>query len=434
MLSWEVSARPKQLEPSGYWLIWLIRTGRGWGKNTTAARTVIKKVKKGEARNIALVAPTVADARDMMVDESRQNSGILSNSTPDFMPKYVPSKRRLEWPNGAVATTFSAEDPDQLRGPNIDLAWCDELAAWKPGNRELTWDNLMFTLRRGLSQCIITTTPRPIILLKKIMQREGCVLTTGSTYENLHNLSPAYISNVIKPYEGTHIGRQEIYGDLLEDNDFALFDMDTIDKHRIKDVNPFEFMTTCDKVVVAVDPTGSKTGHGVGIVIGGGIENKGYLLGDYSLPHATPNQWAKRAILAYDDYDANYIIVERNFGGDMVANTVRLVAKDMGHDPIPIREVSASRGKALRAEPVSGINQQGKVFHVGEYDALEDQLYALETGESDDRADGYVWVMTDLLLHRVRRVRPQAGDAKGIRPNRDLITHTVVGNLWNQQW
>jgi len=432
MLSWALRSRPKQQEPSGHWLIWIIRTGRGWGKNTTAANTIIEKVKRREARNIALVAPTVADARDMMVDESRQNSGILSNSTPDFMPKYVPSKRRLEWPNGAVATTYSAEDPDQLRGPNIDLAWCDELAAWKAGNRELCWDNLMFTLRRGLSQCIVTTTPRPISLLKTIEKREGAIVTRGSTHENLHNLSAAYITNVIKPYEGTFIGRQEIDGDILEENDAALFDMATIDRNRILDVSSLEMASQCDLVVAALDPTGSKNGHGVGIVVGGRKYDVGYLLADYSLDSASPNQWAKQLLTAFDDYDCNYLVVENNFGGEMVSNTIRLNAQILGHSPVPIKEVYASRGKGLRAEPVSMLAHQGHIKHVGKFSLLEDQLYALESGESDDRADGYVWVFTDLIAKRVRRVKIRAGDAKEAR--RDKPNYTVVGNMWNMKF
>lgn len=427
MTSWRAKARPKQIQPKDY-KIWLIQTGRGFGKNWAAANNLIENIQTGKWRHTALVGSSAADVRDLMIDPDKKNSGIMKCAENSFYPKYEPSKRQIVWPNGAICTAYSAEDSDQLRGPSHDSFWCDELAAWNKNTREPTWSNLMFTLRLGKSQGIITTTPRPILLLKHIRALSGTVITTGSTYENKDNLSDTYINGVVRTYEGTRIGRQELMGELLEDNDAALFDMNTIDANRVipDDNTP----PICDVIVVGVDPTGSKDGHGVGIIIGGKIGTIGYLLADYSMPSASPNDWALKTIKAYDDFEANYVVVENNFGGEMVANTIRLIAKTIDHSPISIKEVHASRGKLIRAEPVSGLVQQGRIKHYGVFGALEDELYALESGQSDDRADAYVWAFTDLLVQHIKRYKPFAGNAKIIR--NDMASTSIIGNVWNK--
>jgi len=398
-VSWEAQARPSQMEPSGdWWSIWLIRTGRGWGKTRTGAETTIRRVRSGRARRIALVAPTAADARDIMVDELRENSGILACSPPDFMPEYQPSKRRLVWPNGAVARIFSAEDPDQLRGPQHDWAWCDELAAWKDGAREKAWSNLMFGLRKGASQCMVTTTPQPIPWFKKELARRKVHTTTGSTYENIHNLSDRFIEENIAPYEGTRLGRQELYGDILYDNPKALWTPQVIERNRIQlDDAPSDY----DRVVVGVDPPGSHNGHECGIIAGGRVGRIGYALADWSL-QGQPNEWATKAIELYDLLEADCIVVESNFGGEMVENTVRLVASAMGHGFVNVKSVKASRSKTVRAEPISGLSAQDRIKHVvsGNSNALatlEDQMLDFENGMANDRVDAYVWTFTDLL-------------------------------------
>lgn len=401
-ITWEAEARPKQLEPEGdYWALWLILAGRGWGKTLTGAKTTIKRVREGKARTIALVAPTAADGRDIMVDEVRQNSGILAVSPPDFMPIYLPSKRRLVWPNGAVAYIYSAEDPGQLRGPQHDWFWADELGAWAKATREETWSNLMFGLRKGASQGMVTTTPKPIPWFKKMIAAPSTVVTRGTTYENRSNLSERFYEQNIKPYEGTRLGRQELGGELLYDNPEALWSYSILDRNRIQ----LDDLPILETIAVAIDPAGDEKGHEIGIVAGGstripnqfgGFTKHGYLLADHSM-HGQPNEWAEAAINLYDNLHANYIIVEKNFGGAMVKNTIDLVAAAIGHPPIMVKEVYASIGKAIRAEPVSAQYAKNLVHHVGTFDKLEEQQTEFESGGANDRVDADVWLFTDLL-------------------------------------
>ena len=402
-VSWDAQARPKQQEPEGdWWSIWLVMTGRGWGKTLTGAKTTNKRAKDGRAQNIALVAPTAADARDIMVDELRRNSGILASADPDFVPVYQSSKRRLVYPNGVVATIYSAEDPDQLRGPQHDWFWADELGAWAKSTREETWSNLMFGLRKGLAQGMVTTTPKPILWFKNIIERPSTALTTGTTYENRTNLSDRFYNENIAPYEGTRLGRQELGGELLYDNPSALWSMATIDATRI----PLDDLPDLSTIAVSVDPSGDESGHEVGITCGGisiaknqiGKSLKhGYLLADKSM-HGKPDDWAEVVIETYDFYEANYVIVERNFGGAMVKNTIEQVAAAKGHAPIRIVEVYASRGKAVRAEPVSSAYSKNRIHHVGDnFHLLEEQLCNFESGGMNDRVDANVWLWTDLL-------------------------------------
>lgn len=390
---WAFWARANQVEPQefidGIYLIWLLMAGRGFGKTRTGAETVNKRVKEGRAKRIALVAPSAADARDVMVEGP---SGIVTIAPPWFKPHYSPSKRRVEWPNGSIATIYSAEDPDQLRGPQHDLAWCDELAAWPRVSQQDTWDNLMFGLRVGAAQCIITTTPRPIKLIRELMKRTTTYVTKGSTYENLGNLSATFREQIVNTYEGTRLGRQELYAEVLDDTPGALWTWPMLDNYRVKECPPLK------RVGISIDPAGSREGHEIGICAGGlAFDGQGYFIGDYSM-HGTPDEWGQAAIHAYDKHEADFIVVETNFGGEMVANVIHNI-----RPTIKVIEVRASRGKAIRAEPVSMLNERGLIHHVGNYSTLEDQLttWLVEEGPND-RLDAYVWLWTELMPSQVR--------------------------------
>jgi phage terminase large subunit-like protein len=427
--TWELWARPNQLEPDAvlpngeHWVTWLILAGRGFGKTRCGAETVIKWVREGTCRRIALVAEDSADARDVMVEGE---SGILACSPRDFRPEYFPSKRRLVWPNGAIATLFSAEDFDSLRGPQFDGAWCDELCKWRYAQE--AWDNLQFGLRLGdHPKQIVTTTPRPLRLLKDIILRSDTALTKGSTMENLVNLAPPFRKAVVDKYQGTRIGRQELNAEILDDVPGALWNRTMIDDDRITPVDSVTpvVLPHFVRVLVAVDPAKevqqkrsenkkqsdeykatayAETGI---VVVGKTAEGHGYLLEDLSL-HGTPEEWGRVAVQAYDDWAADQIVYEANQGGEMVAAVLRQAGKSLkeeGHrtaDFVPIKAVHATRGKIVRAEPVSQLYEQHKVHHVGYFPELEDQLCeyteAGNMGYSPDRMDALVWGFTELLV------------------------------------
>ncbi len=392
-------ARPKQRPPDGKWFVWLLRTGRRWGKTKTGAEWVREQVENGGRRRGALVSDTAADVRDIMIEGE---AGILATSPPWFRPHYEPSKRRLTWPNGAVATTYSAEDPEQLRGGGHDFAWADELAKWH--HQREAWDNLVITLSSGLDpRCIVTTTPRPTPLVKELSKHDGedVVMTLGHTMENIDNLAPTVRQEVIDRYEGTRLGRQELAGEILEDVEGALWRLAQIDAHRI-DKAP-----DLDRVVVAIDPSGSseESASEQGIVVAGAAlcacngngtsEKHGFALADLS-GHYTPEGWARRAIAGLDAHKADRIIGEANFGGQMVEATLRAIDRS-----VPYKAVHASRGKQVRAEPIAALGEQGKIHHVGTLSLLEDQLTNWVPGErSPDRLDAYVWAFTELMMTR----------------------------------
>jgi predicted phage terminase large subunit-like protein len=366
--------------------------GRGFGKTRTGAEWVREQVKTGKCSRLALVAQDAGDARDVMVEGE---SGILAISPPNNRPKYEPSKRRLTWPNGAMATLYAADDPDALRGPQHDGAWLDELAKWKYAQE--AWDNLMMGLRLGTNpQAVITTTPRPMSIIKQLMKRahpqEGdgtVVLTKGSTYENLGNLSPAF-RQIIERYEGTRLGRQELEAEVLEDVEGALWTLAQIDKLRVTQAPDLS------RIVVAIDPAVTSTAESdeTGIVVAGkGIDKHYYVLADESMGRVAPAVWAARAVNAYHDHKANVIVAEANNGGDMIRDLIRTV------DPkVPVIKVHASRGKLTRAEPISMLYEQGRVHHAGTFPHLEDQMcnYVPGDGDSPDRMDSLVWALTQL--------------------------------------
>jgi len=383
---WQTWQRPEQAEPDGDWLIWLILTGRGWGKNRTAGETIRAWVNSGRARRLHLIARTAADARDTMVEGE---GGLLDVCSGDIgnRPVYKPSLRRIEWPNGAKAVLFSAEEPDVLRGPQCDGWWADELASWK--YLQATWDNLQMGARLGNPRGIITTTPRPVKILTELVDDSNVYVTRGSTFENEANLSPAAMAWLRKKYIGTRLGRQELDGEILSDNPGALWQRANIDATRVSDFPEMPL------VVVAIDPaiTSNESSDETGIVVCGlGSDGQFYVLADNSL-RGTPHAWAVEAVSAYHKHKADRIVYESNQGGEMVGSTIATV------DPrVPLQAVHASRGKRVRAEPIAALYEQGRVHHVGAFPELEDQLCDWEPGnDSPDRLDALVWAISAIL-------------------------------------
>src|SRR5262245_43879151 len=430
--SWPAIARLNQLPPPGDWQVWLLLAGRGFGKTRTLAEWVCHQAASGQASRIALVAATAADARDVLVEGQ---SGILAVAPPWFRPVYEPSKRRLTWSNGAIATTFSAEEPERLRGPQHDAAVCDELGSW---SRPETWDMLQFGLRLGRHpRCLVATTPRPTKLIRELLAREGrdVVVTRGSTYENRANLAPGFFDQVIRKYEGTRLGRQELLAEVLEDTPGALWNREALDACRR------EHAPVLLRIVVAIDPaaTSGEDADETGIIVvgkdGGG---NGYVLADLS-GRDPPVDWAKAAIAAYRRYRADRIVAEVNNGGEMVEATLRMV------DPnVPFTAVRASRGKVTRAEPVAALYEQSRVHHVGTFPDLEDQMCGFTTdfdrqtaGYSPDRVDALVWALSDLLVEPMsnegiyefyRRAAAERAAARMSKPSRPEFTY-VPGSL-----
>ncbi len=391
LYDWRATAREKQIEPEGDWRIWLIRTGRRWGKTRTGAEWVREQVELRGRRHIALVSDTAADVRDIMIEGPK--SGILAISPPRDRPHYEPSKRRLTWPNGAFATAYSAEDPEQLRGPGHDAAWADEVAKWK--HQREAFDNLTMTLSEEGGRCLITTTPRPTPLIKELSKREDVVVTLGHMRENAANIDARFLADLEARYEGTRKGRQELAGELLEDVEGALWTLALIEEGRLREAPDLE------RVVVAIDPSGSddEGASEQGIVSAGRAlcscqgepEAHFFILRDDS-GHYTPNQWGAKAIRAYHLLEADRILAEANFGGQMVENTIRTIDKSVSY-----KAVTASRGKLIRAEPIAALSEQGKVHFVGSFPDLEDQLCNWVPGmKSPDRLDAYVWALTEL--------------------------------------
>lgn len=391
---WEgFSARPDQIAPEGDWDIWLALAGRGWGKTRVGSEWIRREVKAGRMGRIALIAETAADARDVMVEGE---SGILAVHPKADRPLYEPSKRRLTWPNGAVATLFNATEPDQLRGPQFDGAWSDELAKWKYARD--AWDMLQFGLRLGQHpRQLVTTTPKPIEVVKAILSgQEGrVVVTRGRTLDNASNLAKPFLEKVKKRYGGTRLGRQELDGEMLGDMPGALWTFAMLDTYRLREAPKM------GRIVVAVDPavTAGEEADEHGIIVAGktaDADPRGVVLEDASLS-GSPMEWARRAVSLYRSWQADSIVVEVNQGGDMVAQTIRTV------DPnVNIQEVRASRGKHVRAAPIASLYEQGRISHVGAFPELESQMTQFTAegyqGErSPDRADAMVWAFAALF-------------------------------------
>ena len=386
LYDWASWARPEQLPPPGDWLTWLVQAGRGWGKSRTGAEWIRGRVETQGARRIALVGRTPSDVRDTMVEGE---SGLLACCPDNNRPSYKASIRRLTWPNGAMALTFTSYEPDQLRGPQFDSIWWDELAAYQY-LRE-TWENGQLALRLGPHpRQIVTTTPRPLALLKEIIKASSTHVTRGTTYDNLVNLAPNFRAQILARYAGTTRGQQEIMGELLDDLPGALW-------HRSSIV--YREAAELQRICVAIDPavTSSEEADETGIIVCG-VDTRGFgaVLGDHSL-RGTPDQWGRKAVWAYQQYNANLIVAEANNGGEMIQHVIRTV------DPtVPVKLVHATVGKHTRAEPVAALYEQGKMYHVRPFPDLEDQLctWLPEDSQSPDRMDAMVWAFTELMLGR----------------------------------
>ena len=394
---WPLWARRGQMEPDDPWHIWLLLAGRGFGKTRTGAEWVRARVESGASRRIALVARTPHEVRDIMI---QGDSGILSVCPPWNMPTWESSKRRLTWPNGAMAFAFSSYEPDQLRGPQFDAAWCDELASWQ--YPRLTWDNLAFGLRLGSNpKCVVTTTPKPIELLRELATRNDVETTTGSSYDNSQNLPPGFIQAIAGRYEGTNTGLQEIYAHLLREADDALWKREWIDDHRVESVSDDRIYMK----VVAIDPAvtfnpnrSDETGIIVAAISDDGRipdhDKRYYVLEDAS-GIMTPDAWARRSIELAHKHEADFITGETNQGGALIESVLRHAA---GGNHVKFKGVHATQGKRARAEPVAAIYEQGRVHHVGEFTQLEDQMcgWTPQSSDSPDRMDALVWAINGL--------------------------------------
>jgi len=389
-------ARPDQVIPAplltGGKDGWFACAGRGWGKTRVGAESVRECVERRGYRRVGLIAPTAADARDVMVEGE---SGILAVSPPWAMPVYEPSKRRLTWPNGAVGTLFSADEPDRLRGPQHDLIWGDEVAAWRYAE---AWDMALFGLRLGDKPLkLATSTPKPTPLVKALIADPDFVVTGGSTFDNAANLAASALRTFRRKYEGTRLGLQELYARILDDNPNALFSRATIEQHRVG--RDAVIGLSFNRIVVGVDPavSANAASNETGIVVVARCGDHFYVLEDASLA-GKPHEWAAAVRDAYRATRADRVVAEVNQGGDLVEMAIRTA------DPnIPYTAVHATRGKAIRAEPVAALYEQGRVHHVGFHAKLEDQqtdfdpTVERDPANSPDRMDALVWAITALM-------------------------------------
>lgn len=389
---WIFTGRADQQPPAGAWRTWLVIGGRGSGKTRTGAEWVHDLASSGERSQlrIALVAETLGDAREVMIDGVSGICRIARRRRPEFEA----SRRRLIWPNGAMAQIFSSEDPESLRGPQFHYAWCDELAKWK--YPDATWDMLQFGLRLGGDpRQLVTTTPRPLPLLKTIMADPSTWIASMPTAANAENLSPGFMDALERRYGGTRLGRQELDGELIEDREDALWSRAMLEAASAQ-MRPGPLR----RVVVAVDPpAGSGQDSCCGIVVAGQDETgRGVVLADCSVEGASPAAWANAVVEAYRRHEADRVVAEVNQGGDMVSAMLRSIDATL-----PVSMVRATRGKFARAEPVAALYEQGKVAHAARFAALEDQMCdmgpgGLSSGKSPDRLDALVWALTALML------------------------------------
>ncbi|MCA8882318.1 MAG: DNA-packaging protein, partial [Rhodobacteraceae bacterium] len=381
----------------------------GAGKTRAGAEWVRREVEgsrpldPGHSRRVALVGETIEQVREVMVFG---DSGILACSPPDRKPVWEATRKRLVWPNGAIAQVFSAHEPESLRGPQFDAAWVDELAKWKKA--EDAWDMLQFGLRLGETpRQVVTTTPRNVSVLKRILDNPSTVVTTAPTEANAAYLADSFLTEVRERYAGTRLGRQELDGILLEDAEGAMWTMSMLEACQV-DVVP-----DLDRIVVAVDPpvTGHAGSDACGIMVVGAVMSgppqqwTAYVLDDASLQGATPRGWAEAALAAMARHGADRMVAEVNQGGDLVETVLRQV------DPmVPFRAVRASRGKAARAEPVAALYEQGRVKHKRGLGTLEDQmcqmtLRGFEGQGSPDRVDALVWALQELMIEPAAKFR-----------------------------
>lgn len=400
--NWPLWARPNQLPPAGDWLTWLVLAGRGFGKTRCGAEWVRTEVTEKRASRVALIAETQKDLEEVMVFGQ---SGLASVFPPHQKPRVTKKPIRIEFHTGAVAYGYNATEPDQLRGPQFDCAWGDELAKWRYARE--TWDQLQFGLRLGTRpRQIVTTTPRPIPILKEILAAKTTVVSRGVMIDNAANLAPSFVKTITDKYAGTRLGRQELSAEILDDVPDALWTRSGLDRDRRR----ADQIPPLKRVVVAIDPAAKKNdmpddGAATGIVVAGvGEDNRGYVLDDATC-RESPNGWARMAVACFHRYEANCIVGEINNGGDMVAATVRAVMPT-----VPFREVHASQGKWTRAEPIAALYEQGRISHVGTFAPLEDEMVnfgpnGLVGEHSPDRVDALVWALTELFPSIVKTVK-----------------------------
>lgn len=394
---WRFHARPEQLEPEGdWWRTWLALAGRGFGKTELGAQWVRQRVSQG-AMMVALVAETQKDLEEVMIPR------LLRVTPEDERPEVRYKPVRIRWPTGAVAYGYNGTEPDQLRGPEFDTAWVDELAKYAKARE--TWDMLKFTMRQGDPRVLVTTTPRPIPIIRDLVADKTTVVTRGATMDNAANLAQSFLDDVTSKYAGTRLGRQELNGEIVDDVPGALWTRAMLDSSRVKAAPEMA------RVVVAIDPSGTdggEDGDEVGIVVAGrGVDGRAYVIDDLSC-RLSPDGWARRAITGYHRHGGDRIVAERNFGGAMVQAVIRNADRS-----VPFKEVVASRGKAVRAEPVSALFEQGRVSIVGSLPELEDQLVLMTPagylGEtSPDRLDAMVWALTEVMLSHIPAPRNEA--------------------------
>lgn len=388
LYDWGANARPKQIAPTGQWTHWLVLAGRGFGKTRVGAETIRQWCDRYPI--IHLVGPTTQAVRDVMI---QGESGILNCFPPHQRPIYEPSKRLITFHTGAQAHAFSGDEPERLRGPQCYAYWVDELCAFRFAQD--AWDNLMFGFRLGSDpRGLITTTPKPTALLKQIVADPHTTMTRGSSYENRANLAPAFFATIVRKYEGTRIGRQELLAEILEDIAGALWTRRRIDATRIN-LREMRWDLVV-RTVVAIDPavTSNEGSDETGIVIACLVQSGHVIVIDDLSLRGTPLEWANAAISGYRARRADRIVGEVNNGGDLVEANIRGVSPD-----VPFRAVRATRGKMLRAEPVAALYEQGRVHHMGNFPELEDQMCSWTPGQSSpDRMDALVWAITELVI------------------------------------
>lgn len=405
-LEWLNTARPEQVPPPGLdWETWLIMAGRGFGKTRAGAEWLADQMSTQPGTRWAIVAPTIADARDTCVEGQ---SGLLS-ALPDNSYEWHRSLGELILWNGARAKCFAAEEPNRLRGPQHHGAWCDEVSSWRYDD---AWDQLLFGLRLGTHPRVVcTTTPKPNALTRQILTDEGTVITRGSTFDNADNLAATALKKLRKKYEGTRLGRQELNAELLDDAPGALWSRGLLDVTRVRRMPGSGFA----RVVIGVDPSGSagqqkskkkgqettnETGDAQGIIAAGlGHNGHAYIISDDTI-NGSPHEWGTRVVNSYNDLGADLVVAEKNYGGEMVRHVIQQAAEG---DFIPVKMVNATRGKAIRAEPIAMLYEQNRVHHVGSFAELEDQMCNITPTEylgngSPNNLDALVWCLTELML------------------------------------
>jgi phage terminase large subunit-like protein len=392
-------ARQPQRIPPGDWATWLILAGRGFGKTRAGAEWIVDRALT-HVGSYAIAAPTFGDGRDICVEGESGVHAVLARRFRDagWDRQWNRSLGEIRLPNGSRIKVGSADEPDRFRGWNFAGAWCDELAAWRQPD---TFTQIRFALRVGTDpRMVVTTTPRPTKIVRDLIDRDSTIVTRGSTFDNAANLAPAALAELRAQYEGTRIGRQELYAELLTDTPGALWTAELLDRDRVGEA------PVLARVVTAVDPAGTSgpDSDETGIVVAGlGDDGHVYVIADHSC-RLSPDGWARRAIAAHDEYEGDRIVAEKNMGWDLVEHTIRTI------DPsVPLRTVSAAKGKRVRAEPVAALSEQGKVHIVGRLPELEDQLCTWTGGpgeRSPDRLDAFVYAVTELAIGApLRRAR-----------------------------